>query len=97
MHAVEPSYTFNSSGWGSTNDPSSDAEKKIIHQYWVNFIKTGNPNGDLLPYWPPYQKDTESTMYFRDGAHVTALPNIELLNLWTEYFDWRRSNLTPVD
>ncbi len=96
MHAVELSYTFNSSGWGGPKDPSSEAETKIIHQYWINFIKTGNPNGDLLPYWPTYQKDTESVMYFRDGAHVTALPNKPQLELWESYFNWRRDHLTPL-
>ena len=25
---------------------------KIIHGYFVNFIKTGNPNGSGLPQWP---------------------------------------------
>ena len=96
MHAVELSYTFNSSGWGGPKDPSSEAETKIIHQYWINFIKTGNPNGNLLPYWPTYQKDTESVMYFRDGAHVTALPNKPQLELWESYFNWRRDHLTPL-
>ena len=96
MHAVELSYTFNSTGWGGPKDPSSEAETKIIHQYWINFIKTGNPNGDLLPYWPTYQKDTESVMYFRDGAHVTALPNKPQLELWESYFNWRRDHLTPL-
>lgn len=96
MHAVELSYTFNSSGWGGPKDPSSEAETKIIHQYWINFIKTGNPNGELLPYWPTYQKDTESVMYFRDGAHVSALPNKPQLELWESYFNWRRNNLTPL-
>ena len=97
MHAVELSYTFNSSGWGGPKDPSSEAETKIIHQYWINFIKTGNPNGNLLPYWPTYQKDTESVMYFRDGAHVTALPNKPQLELWENYFNWRRDHLTPLN
>ena len=96
MHAVELSYTFNSTGWGGPKDPSSEAETKIIHQYWINFIKTGNPNGNLLPYWPTYQKDTESVMYFRDGAHVTALPNKPQLELWENYFNWRRDHLTPL-
>ncbi|MBQ2507423.1 MAG: carboxylesterase family protein [Bacteroidaceae bacterium] len=97
MHAVELSYTFNSTGWGGPKDPSSEAETKIIHQYWINFIKTGNPNGNLLPYWPTYQKDTESVMYFRDGAHVTALPNKPQLELWENYFNWRRDHLTPLN
>ena len=23
-----------------------------MNQYWSNFIKTGDPNGDGLAYWP---------------------------------------------
>ncbi|MBQ5316283.1 MAG: carboxylesterase family protein [Oscillospiraceae bacterium] len=42
--------------------------------YWVNFIKTGDPNGfDLhgnkLPEWKPYNSDTRAEMEFRtEGA-----------------------------
>jgi para-nitrobenzyl esterase len=33
--------------------------------YWVNFVKTGNPNGAGLPHWPGYDGGTEdSLMYF---------------------------------
>jgi len=96
-HAFEMSYTFGpqrAGGWGGPKNPSDAAMTKIIHQYWVNFIKTGDPNGDLLPYWPAYSQGTESTMYFRDGAYVTALPNQQQLELWNRYFDWRRTHLT---
>ena len=35
-------------------------------------------------------------MYFRDGAHTALLPNTPQLELWTQYFDWRRTHLTPL-
>ncbi len=98
-HAFELAFTFGpqrGGGWGGPQSPSDAAMTKIIHQYWVNFIKTGNPNGDLLPYWPAYSQGTESTMYFRDGAYVTELPNMPQLELWTRYFDWRREHPTEV-
>lgn len=91
-HAFELGYTFGPGmGWMGPQQPNDAAVTEIMHQYWVNFIKTGDPNGHLLPFWPTYQQGTESTMYFRDGAHVTALPNQPQLELWTRYFDWRRS------
>jgi para-nitrobenzyl esterase len=27
-----------------------------MQQYWVNFVKTGNPNGPALPAWPAYRE-----------------------------------------
>jgi para-nitrobenzyl esterase len=28
--------------------------EKYMSSYWVNFVKTGNPNGEGLPAWKPY-------------------------------------------
>lgn len=30
---------------------------------WYSFAKTGNPNNDLIPYWPTYNGDTKPQMY----------------------------------
>ena len=36
----------------------ADSEvSKTIQAYFVNFIKTGNPNGAGLPEWPEYRAD----------------------------------------
>jgi para-nitrobenzyl esterase len=31
---------------------------KLMQSYFVNFVKTGNPNGSGLPEWPAYKADT---------------------------------------
>ena len=30
--------------------------EEIMSSYWINFVKTGNPNGNNLPLWKPYGK-----------------------------------------
>ena len=40
--------------------------------YWLNFAKTGNPNGPGLPEWPEYRPDTDLTMVLGDVAQPQA-------------------------
>jgi para-nitrobenzyl esterase len=37
--------------------PADYEVSKAMQAYWVNFIKTGNPNGSGLPNWPAYCAD----------------------------------------
>ena len=42
------------------------AVEKTMNEYWVNFIKTGNPNGEGLPVWGAYDKTSGSIMEIGD-------------------------------
>lgn len=88
MHAADLSYI--TGHWHSDSEIHSledEAMSKVMMQYWINFIKTGNPNGGYLPHWPSYRKGTATVMYFRDGAHLTTIPNQQQLDLWQSYSD----------
>ena len=41
-----------------------------MSNYWVNFITSGNPNGNGLVEWPAYDQRTEPFLEF--GTSITA-------------------------
>ena len=44
-----------------------------MNAYWVNFARTGNPNGKGLPQWPAYQSSKNEVFEFKqDGSAVST-------------------------
>ena len=70
--------------------PAEAAVAEIIQQYWVNFAKTGNPNGKGLPYWPSFDKDKPTTMQFSNGASLITVPNRDQINFIDRFFRFQR-------
>lgn len=44
----------------------------LMSTYWVNFAKTGNPNGNNLPEWKKYDKNSGDIIFFDDRVEMKA-------------------------
>jgi len=69
-------------GWypKAGGDDTADPLAETMFSYLINFIKTGNPNGDGLAMWQPYTPSGETYMRFEAGA---ARPSTRLLpGMW---------------
>jgi para-nitrobenzyl esterase len=53
-------------------EPVDQQLANTMSDYWVNFIKTGDPNGKGLPAWPVY--NTEQKMVMELGVKQGAMP-----------------------
>ena len=54
-------------------EPADFAVSKAMQAYFVNFIKTGNPNGPGLPNWPAYSAG-DNYQILRIDAESRAIP-----------------------
>ena len=70
--------------------PAEAAVSEIMQQYWVNFAKTGNPNGKGLPYWPSFDETKPTTMQFRNGASLIMRPNREQIDFIDRFMKAKR-------
>ena len=45
--------------------------EKFMTSYWVNFVKNGNPNGNSLPEWKPFDKSQGNIMELGEQPVLT--------------------------
>jgi para-nitrobenzyl esterase len=62
-----------------------------LQRYWVNFAKTGDPNGAGLPRWPKFVPGKITVMALGKDNKPIALPLEWRLKALADYYAWRRS------
>jgi para-nitrobenzyl esterase len=61
------------------------ADRKVAEEmsgYWVNFAKSGNPNGSGLPVWPAFTNADGTVLYIDDPIAVDGVANIDSLKVF---------------
>ncbi len=76
-HASEIPFVFGrlTAGPGSTLTSEDQAVSRLAHSYWVNFAKTGDPNGAGLPVWPRREPAKDLIFDFRPDGTAAAGPD----------------------
>ena len=83
FHSSELPYIFDNLNQ-STRPWTEDDEKiaQVMSSYWVNFISTGNPNGEGLPEWPSFNESPGNIMELGDNMEprpITSQQKFETL------------------
>jgi len=65
----------------------------MVSSYWVNFAKTGDPNGGNLPAWPVF-KDPNAPPHIL--GEVNDYPSADVLNAYDEKYKAVLAGLTPA-
>ena len=71
FHAAEIPYVFGDlemfkAGMGIERDATDEKLAKAMSAYWLNFARTGDPNGEGLPEWPAYAAASDRHLEFGD-------------------------------
>ncbi|MBG6188661.1 carboxylesterase/lipase family protein [Flavobacterium sp. CAN_S2] len=86
-HASEIPFVFDNliERNGSKFDTKDQEIAKLMNTYWINFAKTGNPNGKGLPVWPVYDSAKNEIFEFKpDGSAGN-------------FFDYRKARLDVIE
>jgi para-nitrobenzyl esterase len=71
FHTAEVPYVFRNLIGESRNFTAVDEKvADTVSGYWLNFIRTGNPNGAGLPAWPAFNLQDESVMRLNEAPSV---------------------------
>lgn len=86
-HGSEILFAFNN--LSLRDQPWTDQDRKVadtISAYWANYVRTGNPNGEGLPFWPPFDPKSPTVMEIGDHFGPIPVASPEKLDFWKRFF-----------
>jgi para-nitrobenzyl esterase len=85
-HGGEIAFVFGTLGTGGFGPPipatvQDQAVSRMAQSYWVNFAKTGDPNGAGLPAWPRHDPNKDLIFDFHPDGTAGAIPDVRKARL----------------
>jgi para-nitrobenzyl esterase len=80
-HSAELVYVFNN--LDSVKRPWTETDRRLaetMSSYWVNFAKTGDPNGAGLSHWPAFSETGDHGIELGTQVKPATLPPTERLD-----------------
>ena len=91
-HAGEMPYCYgNLFRYDRLFDEADYTLSEQMQQYWVNFARTGDPNGDGLPKWEMFRAEDADVMEFGSETKMAADPYADLYPLFDSYQETQKS------
>jgi para-nitrobenzyl esterase len=90
-HGVDVPFVF--MNLDASSSTKSDLEmSELMGDYWTNFAKYANPNGQDLPEWTPFSASNSQVLNLGKEIYLRPVPDESSLTVLDTYFKWRRSD-----
>ena len=88
FHAGEMPYAYGNL-WRHPGlyDASDEALSEIMQSYWLNFVKTGDPNGEGLPEWELWDADRKDLLELGEEVRMIEDPYKDIYTILDKYQD----------
>jgi para-nitrobenzyl esterase len=92
FHSAEIAYALDTlSKWARPWEAADRNLANIMSTYWVNFARTGDPNGGGLPMWPAYSRSDGRSMRLGDTFGPIPVPDKAELDFFDLYYPRSRA------
>ncbi len=93
-HGVDLAYVFGNLDPAGAYDATDRDLSRAVMGYWVNFARTGNPNGPGLPDWPSLNEAPDAWMDFGNTPTVRPHPDVRECDFMDGQWPLRRRPIT---
>ena len=78
FHSAELVYQFGTlyTGWRPWREEDYRASERMM-DYWANFVKNGDPNGEGLPRWEKHAAGDKQCLLLGADPHMGAVPRAQ--------------------